>query len=106
ILSALSYLAAAVLVVATTPVQFQGGSDNLINTLKIGPVTVGTGMAFILGTAFLVAKATAYVREIVLESTAAKEDALGHLDRFRSLLNETQEVANRLGGAVRHMDEI
>ena len=104
-LSALFFALTNIGLVLLTPVTVAVG-DILFTRDRVGAVPALNGVLFILAMGFMVARATAFVREIVLSSTQAEGRAVSHLDNLKILAEETRATAERLNSSAADINEI
>ena len=105
LLSALFYVLVSGVLSVFAPVGITVG-DSLFARDKIGIVPTINSVMFILAMGFMVARATAYVREVVLGSTKAESLAVAHLGSLRTLAEETRATAERLNNSATAINEI
>ncbi len=105
ILSALFYIGTNVGLAVFTPAYFTTGGV-LFDREKIGYIGVTNTVLFVLAMGYMVARATAYVREVVLSSAAAESRAVEHLNSLKGLAEETRATADRLKDCTTSINEI
>lgn len=105
ILSAAGFVGTGLLIVAITPVTL-GTGETLTQPDKIGHTLLINGAIFILAMGFMVARATRYVREIVLASAETEARAVQHLGSLKNLAEETRFTAERLKHSASALNEI